>query len=719
MTEISVIIPVYNTEIYLRQCLDSVINQTFKDIEIICVDDGSTDGSINILKEYSNKYSNFTYLTQDHLGAGAARNKGLDIAKGKYIGFLDSDDYFEVDMLEKMHQRAMKFDADMVVCSSINYSEKINEFIEYSDYPINLDITPLDTPFSYKDFPNNIMDMFAVEVWRDLFLKELITKNNIRFQNLETCNDNAFNFIARVCAKKIVVFNEKLILHRIDHDYCITKGRGEYAINGIKALLYVEEYLKKHKLYSKLKKGLLKRMLQACRYEISCCNNEQYQKFLRELKELMPFGWRRFKPALRKKYLTINHLYKLIGSKKIMLWGASLFLKEVLEKEQKENPNILGIIDKNPDNWGGMCGNYTIYPPEALNELKPDEVIMTILNNNENIYEELKKEFKEKYKGIKLHRNIFIDGNFIQRFFKSAIWLFIKDFEYNLCKYMPKIFYPYYLKKWYHKRTGKTLDLKNPKTFSEKIQWLKLYDSTPIKTKLADKYLVRDWIKEKIGEEYLIPLLGVWKKADDINFDTLPNQFVLKCNHGCGYNIIVKDKTKLDIDEAKLKLTTWLKENFAFKNGLELHYKNIKPVIIAEEYIKEVSESAIDYKFICCNGIPELCWITNKYETIHKRGFYSLPNWEKQNLEYRDRGAIFDENVVQKPRILDEMLSVVKTLAKDFPLVRVDLYLIKDKIYFGEMTFTSSSGGALFFPNEWNYILGENVKLPTKYKEMR
>lgn len=715
MTEVSVIIPVYNTEKYLRQCLDSVVNQTFKDIEIICVDDGSTDNSLEILKEYQKNDSRLIILQQNHIGAGEARNKGIEVAKGKYIGFLDSDDWFEPDMLEKMHQRATKFDADMVVCNSKNLSEKTNKFEKRTVYyPIDLFIAPLEKPFNYKDFPNDIIQMFGVEPWRHLFLKELITNNNIKFQNLKSCNDVYFSFVARVRANRIVVINEELIVHRIDHDGCITDKRWNHSINGIKACLDFKAYLKKHHLYSnELNNGLLAHMHHACRYETSRCNEFQYKKFLKELKKLLPLSWRKFKPAPR--YL---FLYEAIQSEKVMLWGASIFLKEILKNETEASSNILGVIDKNPDNWGKMCGNYKIYPPKALNELKPKEVILTIINNNETIYAELKKEFKEKYPNIKLHRNIFTDDNSVQYYLRCLMQSFIRDFEYKMCKNMPKILYPLYLKYWYHKKTNRTLNLKNPKTFNEKIQWLKLYDSTPIKTKLADKYLVRDWVKEKIGEEYLIPLLGVWEKADDIDFDKLPNQFVLKCNHGCGYNIIVKDKAKLNIKETKQQLTTWLHENFAFKNGLELHYKNIKPVIIAEEYIKEVSESAIDYKFICCNGLPELCWITNKYETIHKRSFYSLPNWEKQNIEYRDRGAIFDENVTQKPEVLDKMLSVVKTLAKDFPLVRVDLYLIKDKIYFGEMTFTSSSGGALFFPYEWNYILGEKVTLPEKTGEL-
>ncbi len=396
MSKISVVIPVYNTEKYLRQCIDSVVNQTFKDIEIICVDDGSTDNSLEILKEYQKNDSRLIILQQNHIGAGEARNKGIEVAKGKYIGFLDSDDWFEPDMLEKMHQRATKFDADMVVCSSKNYDIETNTFINPSEYyPINLEMVPLETPFNYKDCPDYIFNIFGVEPWRHLFLNELITKNNIKFQNLESCNDVAFSLIARICAKKIVITNKELITHRIDHTGCITEKRWNHSINGIKACLYFKDYLMKNNLYSdELKKELLERMHHAYQYETSRCNYVQYQQFLKELKKLLPFSWRKFKLKSREKYLNVNYLYKIIGSKKIMFWGASIFLKELLKNETEANPNILGVIDKNPDNWDKMCGNYKIYPPEALNELKPNEVIMTIFNNNEKIYDELKKILK-------------------------------------------------------------------------------------------------------------------------------------------------------------------------------------------------------------------------------------------------------------------------------------------------------------------------------------
>mgnify|MGYP004724921933 CR=1 FL=1 len=265
-----------------------------------------------------------------------------------------------------------------------------------------------------------------------------------------------------------------------------------------------------------------------------------------------------------------------------------------------------------------------------------------------------------------------------------------------------------YLKVWYWKKTGEVLHLDNPKTFNEKIQWLKLYDSTPLKTKLADKYLVREWIKEKIGEEYLIPLLGVWDKFDDIDFDKLPDRFVLKGNHGCAYNYIVKDKSKMDIEDARKKFNKWMKRNYAQNGGLELHYKDIPPKIVAEAYIEDSNKELNDYKIMCFNGKPQYIWIdqgrfTNRTENIYNK------KWELQPflLSYPN-----SKEQVPPPENLDKMFELAEILAKDFSLVRVDFYNVDGKIYFGEMTFTSCSGVDKFIPSSYNRVWGDMLELP-------
>lgn len=271
--------------------------------------------------------------------------------------------------------------------------------------------------------------------------------------------------------------------------------------------------------------------------------------------------------------------------------------------------------------------------------------------------------------------------------------------------------YPELLKKFYYFKTGKKLNLDNPKTFNEKIQWLKLYDNTPIKTILADKYLARNWIKEKIGEEYLVPLLGVYERFEDINFEKLPEKFALKCNHGSGYNLIVTDKNKIDYNDAKLKFDNWLKTNYAFTFGFELQYLNIHPCIIAEKYL-EIKDGIKDYRFYCFNGTPVQIWVDIYSGTpAHLRSIFDM-DWKKVPVicKWPDGG----QQLETKPKTFDEMKELATVLSSDFAFVRVDFFEVQNKIYMGEMTFTPMSGMGEFDPPEWDYKLGSLLKLPNE-----
>lgn len=268
--------------------------------------------------------------------------------------------------------------------------------------------------------------------------------------------------------------------------------------------------------------------------------------------------------------------------------------------------------------------------------------------------------------------------------------------------------YQYALKEWYELNTGKTLDLKHPITYNEKIQWIKLYGITPLMKELTDKYTVREWIKNKIGEKYLIKLLGVWDCFDQIDFDTLPNRFVLKCNHGCGYNLIIQDKNTFNKKRAKRLFDSWMKINYAFIGGLELQYEEIKPRIIAEEYVENEDNELFDYKFWCFNGNVEFVMFLSQRNDELKMDNFDC-DWNKLSFtyDYEQSG-----NDIPRPSKLDEMLDIAKKLSRGFPHVRVDLYLLNNgDIKFGEMTFTSDSGICNWSDEKVNYKLGNLIKL--------
>lgn len=264
---------------------------------------------------------------------------------------------------------------------------------------------------------------------------------------------------------------------------------------------------------------------------------------------------------------------------------------------------------------------------------------------------------------------------------------------YNKCRTADLEDYPELLTEYYKSKTGEILDLHNPQTFNEKIQCMKLYDSTSMKTRLADKLLVRDWVSEMIGSEYLIPLLGFWDEFDKVDFGTLPDSFVLKCNHGSRWNIIVKNKSKMDMVSVKEKIDKWMGLNFAFICGFELQYKDIVPRIIAEEYIEELDGDLLDYKIHVFGGKPEIIQVIGKRDNdAHKaKEAFLDTEW---NLQSGIRYHTYDsfDYLPDKPDNLGEMVDIAGKLGHDFKYVRVDLYNISGKIYFGEMTFTPSSG---------------------------
>ncbi|MBR5913114.1 MAG: hypothetical protein IKZ58_01945 [Selenomonadaceae bacterium] len=277
-------------------------------------------------------------------------------------------------------------------------------------------------------------------------------------------------------------------------------------------------------------------------------------------------------------------------------------------------------------------------------------------------------------------------------------------------------FYPTIVEQQYQQFMRKPLDWNNLQTWTEKMQWIKLYDSTPIKTRLADKYLVRQWVAEKIGQEYLIPLLGVWDNFDEIDFDILPNQFVLKCNHGSGMNIICRDKNNFDFEDARQKLTGWLAVDFGMR-FFEPHYCNIKRKIIAEKFMTDKDNPGLkDYKFWGFGGKVFYCAYETRdpadwFAPDYLMDFFDM-NWNHTEIERYDHPRNEKISHFPKPKNFELMKKLASKLVEDFPHVCADLYEIEDKVYFGEMTFTRSCGNIKFKSKGTDEHFGSLMTLP-------
>lgn len=265
-----------------------------------------------------------------------------------------------------------------------------------------------------------------------------------------------------------------------------------------------------------------------------------------------------------------------------------------------------------------------------------------------------------------------------------------------------------YLKMMYRLRTGKRLNLEAPRRFNEKIQWLKLHDRRPEYTMMVDKYSVKPYVASIIGEEFIIPTLGVWDRFDDIDFAKLPDQFVLKCTHDSGGLVICKDKSKLDMKKARKKIERSLKSNF-FWIGREWPYKDVPHRIIAEQYLEDESgEELKDYKIFCFNGEPKYIQVDFGRFSNHERNVYST-DWKYMGFtsHYKSNPNV----AIPRPEKLDKMLAIAKVLSVGIKQVRIDLYSVFGRVYFGEVTFYHGSGFVRYEPDEWDERLGRMIEL--------
>lgn len=277
----------------------------------------------------------------------------------------------------------------------------------------------------------------------------------------------------------------------------------------------------------------------------------------------------------------------------------------------------------------------------------------------------------------------------IKRVFSNPYLIVLYLFAKGFFNWVPD---KQYLKIMYRAVMGKKLNLINPKTFNEKLQWLKLYDRNPIYTKLVDKYEVRDFVAKKIGEEYLIPLIGVYDSFDEIDFNVLPNQFVLKCTHNSGGIVICTDKSKLDKEVARKKINKSLSRNYYYY-GREWPYKGIMPRIIAEKYITDTPESNMitDYKFYCFDGKVDSVMLCIDREKGDPKFYFFDKNWNLKRYNIRGKNAP-EGFTIPKPVCIDEMFKIAEEFSKGIPFVRIDLYFSCGSIFFGEFTFYPSSG---------------------------
>lgn len=265
-----------------------------------------------------------------------------------------------------------------------------------------------------------------------------------------------------------------------------------------------------------------------------------------------------------------------------------------------------------------------------------------------------------------------------------------------------------YIQLYYFAHFKKLCNLNKPRTYNEKLNWLKLHDRNPLYTTMVDKYEAKQYVTKIIGEGYTIPTLGIWNCFEDIDFDRLPNQFVLKCTHDSEGLVIVRDKSKFDVEAARNRITEALKQNFYYI-GREWPYKNVKPRIIAEQYMEDHIDGDLrDYKFFCFDGEPKMMFIASDRSSGKTKFDYYDLEFNHLDITQKYPNA---SRPLRKPDTFDQMIETAKRLSAGFPHVRVDFYEVDGKMYFGELTFYHFSGFMPFKPEKWDRVLGDWIKL--------
>lgn len=265
-----------------------------------------------------------------------------------------------------------------------------------------------------------------------------------------------------------------------------------------------------------------------------------------------------------------------------------------------------------------------------------------------------------------------------------------------------------FVKIYYRLHTGRRLDLRDPVTYSEKLQWLKLYYRPPVMVSLVDKYSVREYVASRVGAEYLIPLLGVYDSPDAIELDGLPESFVLKPTHGSGWVILCRNKSEVDWPSVESRLRIWLKRNYYY-HAREWAYRHVPPRIVCEALLEdEAGRIPMDFKVFCFGGVPEMIQVDVDRFGDHRRDFYDT-SWNRLPVELKYPAS---GRTLPRPSQLDRMLEVASALAAPFPVCRVDLYCVGSKVYFGELTFFPGNGVQSVRPVEYEFLWGEKIKLP-------
>lgn len=666
--KVSVIIPIFNVESYLQECLQSVLGQTLKEIEIVCVNDGSTDSSPEIIKRFMSEDSRIRLIDKANAGYGAAMNDGIAAAKGEYISIVESDDYILPDMLERYYRVARDYDLEFV---------KSDFKIFWGDgddrkYQLRK-LTDKTAYYDVKVNPSEDFGLFRLNnlTQPGIYKLAFLRANDICYHESPGASyqDNGFWFQIFAQAKSAMFLRDAYYMLRRDNPNSSVKNKG-------KAYCICAEYdFIRDKLIERGLESFLGICAQArfANYEWTCQRVDDrlllgfFDRYASDFRKLAASGEldkRFFTPA---EWARLNEIMRAGSSYYITGWLPRVEIRRLKGESISKERSIKKIKQSNSYKIGRLITKPIRRLKKASNSMRQT---MGKAQADEGI---------------------------LNRPCSERVYSFNKDIAAcDLAEHVKRV---------YAEMTKGELDLDHPVSYNEKVQYRKVHDPLrAVKTYLTDKFAVRGWVGERIGERYLVPCFGVWDRFEDIDFSVLPNQFVLKATHGCAMTMIVHDKNRMDMEHAAKQFEIWLSTNFAYCNGMEMQYKDIPPRIIAEHYLENSKGDLYDYKFWCFDGeVKYIQFLSNRSQEL-LMSFYDK-DWVLQPFRYDHPNH---PCAIERPADLEEMISVAERLSQGFDHVRVDLYDTPNEgVKFGEMTFSSASGYCAWSPPEADFMLGD------------
>ena len=672
--KVSVVLPSLNVAPFIRECIESAINQTMRDIEIICVDAGSTDGTLEILEEYARKDSRIRILHSPVKSYGYQMNMGMDAAQGEYFAILETDDYIKPLMYEELYQLAednyldiIKPDYSIFVTDEENwkYFTYVNMITDRRRGQYNRVYTPADNfdVFSFKNV-----------IWSGLYDLSFLRSNNIRFHESPGASyqDNGFWFLTMCQAKRLMYFERDYYMLRRDNPDSSVHSKGKVFCMCDEYAYIREELRKKPELEEKFAPLLAHARFRNYEWTYERIGDEFkdlfLERFAKDFRELMEQGEIRgeyfnMEESIRLRMILENpdaykfHRLSMENREYIKTWTPDLGQRRQsdLEKTQYD-------LDCVHQSHSFRIGRAITWLPRALRD-----GARRLPKGGETAEEQTGE---------------------VER-------------DYNFYNNLHRDFYLTELQRWYLERTGKPLSLRYPSTFNEKIQWLKLYNTTTQKGQLSDLCRVREYAAERIGEEYLVPKLGEWKKFGEIDFTQLPDSFVLRVNHGCEDRIPVASRAAMDRKQVGDRITDWLGHNYAFDNGFELQYMNLSPRIFAEPYAEVCPRKR--YGVFCFAGHAEYI--------LHEDAFFDRDG-NRLALAYADTRSGGEAPTAD----LGTLAALAEKLAEGLCFVRVDFRVEDDgTVKFEKLSFTPESGVRPWMDEEMDRALGEKLILPIKY----